>query len=290
MFEIPVSASLQSNDDYFCIILQWHLKILFLVEQKNLVLELIMELENRGKCLNCGFEPTGDFCASCGQSSTVSRITIKETWDHFLSSAFSFEGPLLYTIKQLILSPGAVFREFVGGRRKQYYKPVAFFILTSALYIIVRAIIGFNPLEGAIDPKIDQSTNEVMRNIGVASRFMVDNINNIMFFLVFSLALVFKMFYSKRYNLAEYASMGFYITGIYIQVGILFMLFSQFVFRINNGYQLIFLIFYVIYCTRSLIAESSFLSYLKYVLIALFGILLYMIFGFGFSYLWVSVF
>ena len=177
---------------------------------------------DKDNCLNCEELLQGNFCIQCGQPASTGRITFKETFKHFLSSTLSMEGPLLLTIHHLIISPGLVFKEFIEGKRKKYYKPVPFYVLLTASYIITRALIDYDPLEGQMG-SLGQQGSEDANKGREAARFMVDNINNIMFFLVFSIALNLKLFFRKKYNLAEYTSIGLFITGLYILFGIIMM-------------------------------------------------------------------
>ena len=128
------------------------------------------------KCLNCGETFISNYCPNCGQPASTGRVTFKDTLSSFLSSAFSLEGPLMFTIKSLTLNPGRVFHEFLAGKRKTYYKPVPFFILMAAVYIIIRSLLNFNPLEGNM-PQAPEGN--IFRE---ASVFMVANINNLMFY------------------------------------------------------------------------------------------------------------
>lgn len=237
-------------------------------------------------CLNCGSPLEGNYCSECGQSAYVGKITFRETFESFLSSVFALEGPLIGTSVNLLRNPGKVFREFLSGKRRKYYKPVAYFVLLTAIYLVVRALLDYNPLEGQLpDQNISGSESEAQaRQIsGEAARYMVKNINNIMFLLVFSLGLMLKLFFRKRYNLAEYTAIGFYITGVYILFGFCVMLFNYFTGFRNHQIQLVFLIVYVIYCEISLFKNYNFWQLLKYLLVAAFSLVLYMILGFGFS-------
>ncbi|NOX46877.1 MAG: DUF3667 domain-containing protein [Chlorobi bacterium] len=47
--------------------------------------------------------------------------------------AFALEGPFWLTIKLLFVNPGKLFREYIAGKRKAYYKSVAFFFLIAML-------------------------------------------------------------------------------------------------------------------------------------------------------------
>ena len=105
-------------------------------------------LDHNTNCLNCGTEIQENYCSKCGQPTNTTRITFKETINNFLSIAFSFEGPLWLTIRLLITNPGKLYRDYISGKRKIYYKPVAFFILVTVVYLIIRALIDFDPLAG----------------------------------------------------------------------------------------------------------------------------------------------
>ena len=237
------------------------------------------------RCLNCSTEFTGNFCPHCGQKATVGRITFKETINSFLSASFAIEGPFFYTIKGLIINPGRVFREFLAGKRKLYYKPVAFFILMTAIYIIIRNLLDFDPLEGQIVAVSNQNEKvpEVVIKSRQAARFMVAHINHIMFFLVFAIAIVSKIFFWKKYNLAEFTAIGFLISGMYILFGIPQMFISKYTIFNTNRIQLWVLAIYIIYCLFSLFKKKSFRNILAYLSISMFSIFFYMLLGFGFS-------
>ncbi|MEO1655510.1 MAG: DUF3667 domain-containing protein, partial [Bacteroidota bacterium] len=181
------------------------------------------------RCYNCGTMVRGHFCQHCGQSASVERITFRETFQQFLSGSFSMEGPFWRTIKGLVLNPGQVYREFMQGKRKTYYKPVAFFLMGTALYIIIRALLNYDPLEGQMplenNPRISQWRSLSME----AARFMTKNINNIMIFLALSISLMLKVFFWKAYNLAEYMVVGLYIAGFYTFWGILVLLIASYI-------------------------------------------------------------
>ena len=132
-------------------------------------------------CLNCNTKLQGKFCSACGQSANVGRITFKETFIQFLNSAFSLESNLWKTVQSLVRNPGNVFREFIAGKRKSYYQPVSFFLVMTAIYVIVRLMIGYDPLEDQ-KQNLESAPDETLQ----ASRFLVKNINYIMIFLAFS--------------------------------------------------------------------------------------------------------
>ena len=206
-------------------------------------------------CLNCKASLVGDYCHQCGQSAKVSRLTFVETSREFFSSSFAIEGPFLQTIKYLIINPGKLFREYIGGMRKTYYKPVAFFIMLTAIYIIIRSLIGFDPFR---DEPIQASNPKDSKLINDAGVFMVKNINNIMFFLVLSIGIFQKLFYWKRYNLVEYLTIGFYISGLYIIISMLNTLISTYVYSASSLINLAVLLIILVYNFYSLHLKKGF--------------------------------
>ncbi len=243
-----------------------------------------MSEPDQSNCLNCGSKTNGAFCSACGQSTTVHRITLRETINDFFSSTFALEGPLLSTIKGLIINPGRLFREFINGKRKTYYKPVAFFVVLTAAYLILREAINYDPFEDQPQMK-SENIPERAKLFIMAGRFMVANINNIMFFLVLSIGLMQKLFFYRKYYLAEYIVTGFFISGIYLLFGMLHMLFSVSVVYITPRLNLIILFFYLVYSMVSFHQKTTVLNILKYVTSALLSIALYVVLGYGFSLL-----
>jgi len=240
-------------------------------------------------CLNCNTEVHDKFCPHCGQSATVSKITFKETFEHFLSSSFSLEGPFLFTIKSLLIKPGLVFKEYLAGCRKKYYRPVAFFILITAFYLIIRSLLKYDPLEGLDDQTNNVQFNELKQKSLLASRFMVKNINNIMFLLALSIGLMMKLFYHKRYLLAEYMAIAFYITGLYVLSGIFTMLISYFAGNHFNNIQLLVLICLIYYSSASFFGIKNIWQGLKIFLMSFFSFIFYLIMGYGLSFLVISL-
>ncbi|MFT3669350.1 MAG: DUF3667 domain-containing protein [Pseudoxanthomonas sp.] len=86
-------------------------------------------------CINCGRSVAGSdqkFCPACGQPTPVHRID----W-HFLGhelehSVFHMDRGFLYTLKQLMLRPGRLIRDYIEGRRAGVVKPFLLIMMTGA--------------------------------------------------------------------------------------------------------------------------------------------------------------
>jgi len=240
--------------------------------------------ESNTRCLNCKVTLVGDYCHECGQSAKVTRLKLSETIKEFFSSSFAIEGPFFRTLKYLVVNPGKLFRDYLGGMRKSYYKPVAFFIMLTAAYIIVRSLINYDSFGGNPPPT---NLPENRKIFAVAAFFMVQNINNIMFFLVLSIALFQKMFYWRKYNLVEYLAVGFYLSGFYILLGVLTAIINTYIYQFSPQINLLILFAILVYSFYSLHLKNSFWSILKYLIVSVLCILGYVIMGYGFSLLFV---
>ena len=237
-------------------------------------------IENKTYCKNCTSEITDAYCQSCGQRATVGRVTFKETLGDFFATVFSVDAPFVKTLTLLFKNPGKLLRAYLGGQRKTFYKPVAFFILMTVAHVLIRSLLNFDPLakvssyqNGPVDTTI----------IVEAGRFMLQNINNILFLFVFSMAISLKIFFFKKYSLAEYVAVAFYLIGAYT----VFTTFNLFFMKYSNTdiqyLGLLFMCFYFVYATVSFFQKKKVLVAFKALVAYGVATLLYIIFGLGLS-------
>jgi hypothetical protein len=86
-------------------------------------------------CKNCETTFEGKFCSNCSQKANTHRFTIP----HFAHEAFHAithtDKGILFLIKKLFRWPGIVAREYVEGKRKKYFNPMTFLLITMAIQI-----------------------------------------------------------------------------------------------------------------------------------------------------------
>jgi hypothetical protein len=230
-------------------------------------------------CKNCDASVDGNYCAACGQRTTIAKITIKETFQEIINMFFSVNAPLMVTLKYAIINPGKLFREFIQGRRKTYYKPVAFFILMTVVYVIVNAILGNDPINDII-----KGTTENIESIAFRSgKFMQNNITNFLFLFVFSFGISMKLFFRKRYSLAEYFSVAFYLTGIYTLLISCLMYFLKEIPVEWRPIPFLIMMLYFLYAMTSFFQSKQLVIFLKGIIAYIFAVVLYILFSFGLS-------
>jgi hypothetical protein len=87
-------------------------------------------------CLNCGATVEERFCTRCGQENLEPKESIGHIVGHFFADITHFDSKLFITLKDLILRPGFLTREYVAGRRMSYLNPIRMYIFISAMFFL----------------------------------------------------------------------------------------------------------------------------------------------------------
>lgn len=82
-------------------------------------------------CLNCNHVVADRFCPNCGQENTESRKTFYHLFFHFFEDLTHYENAFWKTIKNLILRPASLTKEYLSGKRLSYLAPVRLYIFIS---------------------------------------------------------------------------------------------------------------------------------------------------------------
>ena len=88
-------------------------------------------------CLNCGATVIGRYCHSCGQENIEPKETVWHFVSHFINDITHFDGKFFTTLKDLILKPGFLSKEYVKGKRVRYLNPVRMYLFTSFIFFLV---------------------------------------------------------------------------------------------------------------------------------------------------------
>lgn len=234
------------------------------------------------RCKNCDFAISGKFCSNCGQKSSVGKITAKETAQDFIDMVFSVNAPLALTLKLLIVNPGKLFSGFLHGQRKKFYKPVPFFILTTVVFMLLKSLLNYDPMANMAAVGNENMDLTLINRAGV---YMAKNVNNIVFIFVFSFAFMMKLFFYRKYSFIEYLAISFYIIGFYMFATTVFMFGLKYLDPQYKMVPFIFMFFYVVYALLSFFKKISIGMVLKIFFAFFIALNLYIIFGYGFSFL-----
>jgi len=94
-------------------------------------------------CLNCGKPVEGNYCSHCGQPIKFKRFDLNYIGIRLLD-AFDLERGFLHTIMALFKKPGQAIRDYVDGRRINFYNPFKLLFITGAISTLV-FVFGSDP-------------------------------------------------------------------------------------------------------------------------------------------------
>lgn len=87
-------------------------------------------------CSNCGFQLHGKYCSNCGQKAEA-QLALRPFLQDLFSKTSEFDFKLVRTLKDLVIRPGAMIRNYLDGKRIPYTNPFKALFIVTALYILV---------------------------------------------------------------------------------------------------------------------------------------------------------
>ena len=89
---------------------------------------------NEKNCLNCGTTVIGKYCHACGQENIEPKESVWHLISHFFSDITHFDGKFFTSLKDLVLRPGFLSKEYMNGRRASYLNPIRMYLFTSFIF------------------------------------------------------------------------------------------------------------------------------------------------------------
>lgn len=84
-------------------------------------------------CKNCGHELHGQYCSVCGQHAFVASRPFKDSIFSYLDSNYALDKQLGHTLRDLLLRPGYLAREYMNGRIARHVHPFKLYFFASIL-------------------------------------------------------------------------------------------------------------------------------------------------------------
>ncbi len=88
-------------------------------------------------CLNCGTYVVGKYCHNCGQENIEPKESALHLVSHFFKDITHFDGKFFTSIKDLVLKPGFLSKEYMIGRRATYLNPIRMYLFTSFIFFLI---------------------------------------------------------------------------------------------------------------------------------------------------------
>ena len=93
--------------------------------------------EEQHECATCGTHYEGNYCPRCGQSAKIGRYSFKNAFLLFLDVWGLGNRGMFRSIRDLILRPGYMIRDYLRGMQMAYFPPFKLFFLLLALWLVV---------------------------------------------------------------------------------------------------------------------------------------------------------
>jgi len=93
--------------------------------------------EERHECTTCGTHYQGNYCPRCGQSAKIGRYSFKNAFLLFLDVWGLGNRGMFRSIRDLLLRPGYMIRDYLRGMQMAYFPPFKMYFLLSALSLLI---------------------------------------------------------------------------------------------------------------------------------------------------------
>ncbi len=89
------------------------------------------------QCENCQTLLQGKFCHLCGQDENSRMLAFSEFFMTLLNTVFSYDSKVNRTLIPLLIHPGEVCTEYLGGHRVRYIAPMRLYLFASVVFFLL---------------------------------------------------------------------------------------------------------------------------------------------------------
>lgn len=185
-------------------------------------------------CKNCGTLLHGDFCSQCGQHSRVGKLNFSSFVKEVSETIFQVDRGFFKTLIDLFWRPGYAIRDYLEGKRKAYYKPLAYALTLSTIYFIISQFLDTKTFLGEFISGFNAGFREDIKgDFEIDSNWVADNyaIINIILIPLYGLG-AFIAFLGKGYNYLEHIAIRSFVVG---QQAIIYLFFSVLIFLFGKN-------------------------------------------------------
>jgi hypothetical protein len=89
-------------------------------------------------CKNCDhpLDLSFIFCPACGQKTATRRLRMTEILHDFWTQFTDIDKGFFTLLRDLVLRPGIVAREYIGGKRRKHFGPLNFYLIVGTALIV----------------------------------------------------------------------------------------------------------------------------------------------------------
>jgi hypothetical protein len=239
-------------------------------------MSLDVEIATGTVCKNCEITFEGKYCPTCSQKADTHRFTIKHILHDFFHAFTHTDKGILYLIRELFVRPGKVALEYNAGKRKKYFSPITFLLITMAIWIFLSQKTDFNgatlratqSLSDQVEKQSgkENDATERFQEIENKSKALHENSKLLVMLLIPAFALLTWLFFKRSgFNYAENLIFNIFLQG---QTNVFFIIFCIPIFLIYPPSVLVLSFLYIIgVWFYSLIAYQQFYKQRKWLTI-----------------------
>jgi len=89
-------------------------------------------------CKNCDWplEDSFSFCPACGQRTDTQRLRMREVLADFWAHVTDIDRGFFTLLRDLVIRPGSIAREYIAGKRKKHFGPLSFYLIVGTILIL----------------------------------------------------------------------------------------------------------------------------------------------------------
>lgn len=181
-------------------------------------------------CANCGKDLSGNFCSGCGQSAHTHRVDLKHILHEFMHGILHVDKGIIFTAKELMIRPGTTVRNYLEGKRVNYFKPFGYFFILATIYTFLMHFLEVPILDmkvhvhgeadaGSQLPASIEAFNRIYLQVVhfVNEKYAVATLLTMPILTLFS----YLIFYRAKLNYGEHLVINLYVSGQLLLISIL---------------------------------------------------------------------
>lgn len=130
--------------------------------------ELAPLSEESRTCSSCGTVYQGNYCPRCGQSARVGRFSFKKAALLFMDVWGVGNRSMFRSIRDLMLRPGFMIRDYLRGMQSAYFPPFKMFFLLAAFSLVVEHGFNFGLDVNDVQDEAPKTEQTAMENTKIA--------------------------------------------------------------------------------------------------------------------------
>ncbi|MDF2474717.1 MAG: hypothetical protein K0S24_200 [Sphingobacterium sp.] len=207
-------------------------------------------------CKSCKIAINSNFCPNCGHPAVLKRIDAHYI-AHEIEHVLHFERGILYTIRELITTPGKNVRHYISENRSRLVKPIIFIIVTSLIYSILSHF--FHIEDKYISYYESQHSTTSTMFLWIQAHYGYANI-----IIGIFIALWAKLFFKKYgFNLFEIIILLCFVLGMSMLIYALFALIEGIAHQSVMTYASILALLYGVWSVGQFFDPTKLSNYLK---------------------------